>query len=189
MLDRGPPGGGGASQRVLVAEKRGPVVAAEGLEVADRGVELGAGIGAEGECRPVVRERLGVCVERSCGIAGRPVGGARRLVEPCLDEMMGDDGVSRACGQPDGENLGHPAMEEPPPGEAHLRLYERPGLLVPEVVGPGVALDEQAALGELVQSTDGFVVAAAARVPDRLGVEGPPDHRCGGDDLRRELAE
>ena len=50
-------------------------------------------------------------------------------------------------------------------------------------------LDEHAARLELLDRRDDLVVAAAARVAQRVGVERAAEHGRRGDDLRRQLAE
>ena len=134
-------------------------------------------------------ERLGVRVQRPRPVAGDAVELGRGRLVAGEREVVRDHRRVQLAPPARAERGRDAAVEEPPPRERHPFLDEDPLLLVAEVERPLVGLDEHAARDQLLERDDDLLVAAAARVAHRVGVERPPEHRGGGDDLPGELAE
>ena len=166
----------------LVAGERVGVVAAQRVEVADRGVQRGGVAVAEGERGAQVLERLGVGEQRAGVVGGAGVGLGRLGVAAGEPEVAGD----RRRGA--GERVGGAAVEEAAAREARLLVDERAQPLVPEVVVEA-ALADQPAADELLERADGLLLAAAAGGAHGPDVERAPDHGRRGEHLARGLAD
>ena len=190
MLDLGELAAVGVGCGRLVGGHRTPIVARQGREVAERGLQLcHAGI-AERERCAVVRGGLDVRVEPSRTISGEAVALRRGQVVAGRRQVVCDRrGLLLATSaQPEGR--GRTPVEQPTPSERHLAIDEIARLLVAEVVGAVVRLEQQATCDELLERGHRLVVGASARVADGVRVErqrpAPPLPRRPGCRARRE---
>ena len=167
----------------LVAGERVGVVAPQRLQVADRGVQRGAARGGRARAR-----RAGARAPRRWRTARARR--RRRARTPRPPRRRGpraaDGGRPPPCGP--GERVGRAAVQQAAAGEAGLLVDERSQPLVREVVVEA-ALADQPAADELLERGDGLLVAAAAGGAHGPDVERAPDHRGGGEDLARGLAD
>ena len=137
----------GERGRRLVGRQRRPVLAAQGVHVAERLVQA-PGLGVpERERGAVVIERLGGGRQLAGAVARLQVGVGRRRRLAASSRWRA---ISAGSPRPQRQHLGHPAVQQPPARQSRPLLDQSAQALVGEVV-LGIALDDQPARLELLQ--------------------------------------
>ncbi len=145
VLDAGESRACGRHRRRRLEALHGPsVLALQGLELADRLVQLRLVGVTEGQRRLEVRDRLGIREERPGVLARETVVVSRFGILPGEAIVIGDEARARAWVSPDlgGERLRGAPMEQPASSEARVRIDDVAELVVHEAVAL-LGLDQQ----------------------------------------------
>ena len=177
---------------------QGPVVVAEqGQDLAEGPVNVGHRGVAQGQGGFEVAPCLGIGEDPASSLARLAMGLRSPGRSAGEGLVVGDHGPAPNVGRARrraGQDVGHPAVEQPAAGKAQPLVGHVAQPSVGEVVADvaaivGADLDDQATVDELVESVDRLAVGSSTGRLDGFEIERPTDHRRGRHDLARDRAD